>query len=238
MSEKQRKLLAGGGIAVFILLTAAVFWFVGRPLVEFISQPDLFRDWVDTHGIWGRIAFVAIAALQVFVAIIPGEPVEIGAGYAFGFWEGTLLCLIGMTIGSALVFAFVRRFGIKAVEVFIPREKILSSKLLRDPKRVYAFFIAAFLLPGTPKDVLTYCVGLTNIPMGRWLIISNLCRLPSLVSSTMGGDALGTEQYLQAVIVFGVTICLSVGGMLLYRRLQRAKEGKDHGTSGDSQQDQ
>lgn len=238
MSEKQRKLLAGGGIAVFILLTAAVFWFVGRPLVNFISEPARFRDWVDAHGIWGRIAFVAITVLQVFVAIIPGEPVEIGAGYAFGFWEGTLLCVIGMTIGSALVFAFVRRFGIKAVEVFIPREKILSSKLLRNRKRVYAFFIAAFVLPGTPKDVLTYCVGLTDIPMGRWLVISAVCRLPSLVSSTMGGAALGTEKYLLAMIVFGVTICLSVGGLLLYRRLQRAKEGMDHGTSGDPQQDQ
>ena len=238
MSEKQRKLLAGGGIAVFILLTAAVFWFVGRPLVNFISEPARFRDWVDAHGIWSRIAFVAITVLQVFVAIIPGEPVEIGAGYAFGFWEGTLLCVIGMTIGSALVFAFVRRFGIKAVEVFIPREKILSSKLLRNRKRVYAFFIAAFVLPGTPKDVLTYCVGLTDIPIGRWLVISAVCRLPSLVSSTMGGAALGTEKYLLAMIVFGVTICLSVGGLLLYRRLQRAKEGMDHGTSGDPQQDQ
>ena len=154
MSEKQRKILAASGIAVFILLTAAVFWFVGQPLVEFISQPDRFRNWVDAHGIWGRIAFVAIAALQVFVAIIPGEPVEIGAGYAFGFWEGTALCLIGMTIGSALVFAFVRRFGIQAVEVFISREKILSSKLLRNQKRVYAFFVAAFLLPGTAASTL------------------------------------------------------------------------------------
>lgn len=238
MTEKQKKILAGSGIAVFILLTAAVFWFVGQPLVEFISQPDKFRAWVDTHGLWGRIAFVAVAALQVFVAIIPGEPLEIGAGYAFGFWEGTILCLIGMTIGSALVFAFVRRFGVKAVEVFIPREKILSSRLLRDTKRVYAFFIAAFVLPGTPKDVLTYCVGLTNIPMGRWLVISAVCRLPSLVSSTMGGDALGTEKYWQAVIVFGVTICLSLAGLLIYRRLKRAKEGKDHGISGASQQDQ
>lgn len=238
MTEKQKKLIAGAGIAVFVLLTVAIFWFIGRPLVQFVSEPEKFRAWVDTHGIWGRIAFVAIAALQVFVAIIPGEPLEIGAGYAFGFWEGTILCLVGMTVGSALVFLFVRRFGVKAVEVFIPREKILSSRLLRDTKRVYAFFIAAFVLPGTPKDVLTYCVGLTDIPMGRWLLISAVCRLPSLVSSTMGGDALGSEKYWQALLVFGITVCLSLIGLLIYRRLKRAKEGRDHETSGAPANDQ
>lgn len=46
--------------------------------------------------------------LQVVVAVIPGEALEIGAGYAFGAWEGLLLCLIGAAIGSAIIFFFVK----------------------------------------------------------------------------------------------------------------------------------
>ena len=60
---------------------------------------------------------------QVVVAIIPGEPLEIAAGYAFGFWEGTLLCQIGIFLGSLTVFLFVRNWGIRVVEVFFPGKR-------------------------------------------------------------------------------------------------------------------
>lgn len=169
MQEKHKKIIAGSGVVLFILLSGLVFWFAGKPLLQFVSEPDRFRAWVDTHGLWGRLAFLGMVVLQVIVAVIPGEPLEIAAGYAFGFVEGTLLCMLGMTIGGVLVFAFVRRFGIRAVEVFIPREKIESLKFLQNTKRVCIILVAAFLLPGTPKDVLSYCAGLTKIdqPLGH-----------------------------------------------------------------------
>lgn len=221
MTDTHKKLIAGTGIVLFVLLCGVVFWFAGKPLLRFVSEPERFRSWVDAHGIWGRLAFLGMVVLQVFVAVIPGEPLEIAAGYAFGFWEGTFLCILGMTIGGALVFGFVRRFGVKAVEVFISREKITSLKFLQNTRRVYLFVIAAFLLPGTPKDVLSYCVGLTPIRFSHWLLITSLCRLPSVVTSTMGGDALGTGEILQAVIVFAVTVCISLGGLAVYHRLRK-----------------
>ena len=93
---------------------------MGRPLLAYLREPEKFRDWVDGAGPMGRIYFLGIQVLQVVVAIIPGEPVEIGAGYAFGAVEGTGLCILGTVIGSMAVYFFVRRFGIKAVEIFFP----------------------------------------------------------------------------------------------------------------------
>ncbi len=229
MTEKHKKYIAAGGIALFVLLSAAICWFVGRPLVSFVSEPERFRAWVDTHGVWGRLAFVGMMVLQVFVAIIPGEPLEIGAGYAFGALEGTLLCIVGTTLGGALVFWFVRRFGIKAVEVFISREKIQSLHFLQNSRRVYGFVILAFLLPGTPKDVLSYCAGLTPIRFRHWLLITSLCRIPSVITSTIGGDALGAGQLRTALWVFAATICVSLTGLLIYKRICRAKEEQEHG---------
>ena len=224
MTDQQKKYIAAGGILLFILLSGLVFRFAGKPLLQFVSEPERFRDWVDLHGVWGRLAFLGMVVLQVFVAVIPGEPLEIAAGYAFGFWEGTFLCILGMTIGGALVFGFVRKFGIKAVEVFISREKIASLKFLQNTKRLYFFVIAAFLLPGTPKDVLSYCAGLTPIRFSHWLLITSLCRLPSVVTSTMGGNALGTGELLQAVIVFAVTVCVSLAGLAVYHRLRKTSD--------------
>lgn len=229
MTEKQKKIMTACGIVLFVLLSAAVCWFVGRPLIKFVSEPERFRDWVDAHGAWGRLAFVGMMVLQVFVAIIPGEPLEIGAGYAFGAVEGTLLCIAGTTLGGALVFWFVRRFGVKAVEVFIPREKIRSLRFLQNSRRVYGFVILAFLLPGTPKDVLSYCVGLTPVRFRHWLLITSLCRIPSVITSTIGGDALGAGQLRTAIWVFAATICVSLAGLYIYKRLCRAREEQEHG---------
>ena len=208
-------------IAAFVALSVFLLLAVGRPMLRFIENPGGFRAWVDGHGIWGRIAFVGMMFFQVVVAIVPGEPLEIAAGYAFGFWEGTLLCQIGIFLGSLTVFLFVRNWGIRVVEVFFPREKILSSKLLRDRRKRDALAFILMFIPGTPKDILTYCAGLTDMPLGTWLLISTIARIPSVVTSTIGGNALGLKDYWFALTVFAATLVLSLGGWLLYRRLDK-----------------
>lgn len=203
-----------------------VFLYAGKPLIRFVSMPDRFQAWVDFHGMWARAAFVGMVILQIFAAVIPGEPLEIAAGYAFGFWEGTFLCILGMTLGGTAVFCFVRKFGTKAVEVFIPKEKLLSYRFMQDEKRTFRFLAAAFLIPGTPKDVLSYCAGLSNIRFSQWILISSLCRLPSVVTSTIGGSALGAGNTIYAVIVFMLTLCVSLAGLHFYNRCYKKHRKK------------
>ncbi|MCR4963082.1 MAG: TVP38/TMEM64 family protein [Firmicutes bacterium] len=226
LSEKQKKAISAGAIGLFLLFTAAIFWFVGRPMLHMLGQPELFRDWVDGHGFWGRLAFIGMVVLQVFVAVIPGEPLEMAAGYAFGMAEGTLLCWTGAVLGSFLVFLFVRTWGMKAVEVFFPKEKIRSLRFLHRSPRRDALFFLIFLIPGTPKDLLSYVAGLTDMKAGTWLLISAVARLPSIITSTVGGDALGVQNYWFAAIVFGVTLGLSGLGLLIYRRICAAQQQK------------
>lgn len=218
------------GIGIFVLLSAAVAWLIGKPLLQFVSEPEKFRQWVDSHGLLGPLAFLGMMLLQVFVAVIPGEPLEIGAGYAFGAVQGTILCILGAAIGSTLVFLFVRRFGVRAVEVFISREKIQSLRFLQNTRRVHLFLLVAFLLPGTPKDVLCYVAGLTTLKLGPFILISSICRLPSIVTSTIGGSALGSGQWGMAAIVFAATLVISAIGLWIYKRILRLREEHHHGT--------
>lgn len=229
MKDKD-KLRAAVGIGIFVLLSAAVAWLIGKPLLQFVSEPEKFRQWVDSHGLLGPLAFLGMMVLQVFVAVIPGEPLEIGAGYAFGAVEGTILCILGAAIGSTLVFLFVRRFGVRAVEVFISREKIQSLRFLQNTRRVHLFLLVAFLLPGTPKDVLCYVAGLTTLKLGPFILISSICRLPSIVTSTIGGNALGSGQWGMAAIVFAATLVISAIGLWIYKRILRLREEHHHGT--------
>lgn len=226
ISEKQKRLLAAGAVVVFILFSAAVFWFVGRPMIRFARQPEQFRAWVDARGIWGKAAYVGMVFLQVLVAIIPGEPLEICGGYAFGAFWGTALCLLGAMLGSVAVFAFVRRFGQPLVEVFFPREKLDSLRFLHSSPKRDALLWLIFTVPGTPKDLLCYFAGLTDLSWGKWLLISSVGRLPSIVTSTIGGDALGVQNYQFAIITFLITMAISGIGLLIYRAVCRRHENR------------
>ena len=179
-----------------------------------------------SFGVWGKLIFVGLIVLQIIVAFIPGEPFEIVAGYAFGTFWGTLLCVVGEVIGSVLVFLFVRKCGVRAIEVFFPREKIDSLRFMRDEKKVETFAFIAFLIPGTPKDILSYCAGITHMKLSTWVFISTVARFPSVITSTVGGDALGMGQHLFAVIVFVVTIALSLVGLYFYNRAVKRRAEK------------
>ncbi len=165
-----------------------------------------------------------MVVLQIVVAIIPGEPLEIAAGYAFGALEGTLLCLIGALVGRVAVFLLVRRFGVRAVEVFFPLEKVQSLRFLQNEKKLTFWVFFLFFLPGTPKDVLCYIVGLTKLPLRSWIIISTIAPIPSIITSTIGGSALGMGRYTFAAAVFGATLAISAAGLLVYRRVSRRNE--------------
>lgn len=228
MTDRQRKVMAGLCFAVFLAFLVGCFWFIGRPLVRFVSEPEQFREWVDAHGMWGRLIFIGMMILQVFVAFIPGEPLEIGAGYAFGSLEGLLLCVAGIAVGSALVFLFVKKCGVRAVEVFFSREKIESFRWFQDTRRVKTLMFFLFFIPGTPKDILTYIAGLTNIRLHQFLLISTVARLPSIITSTIGGDALGIGNRWFAAAVFLLTMVLSGAGILAYHLIRRKKRGGGH----------
>lgn len=224
MTEKEKKVIAGCAIAVFVLFSAAVAWFVGRPMLHFARQPELFRAWVASHGIWGKLAYVGMVVLQVLVAIIPGEPLEISGGYAFGAMWGTILCLTGAVLGSLLVFAFVRRWGVALVEVFFSHEKLQSLRFLQSSPKRNALFWLIFTVPGTPKDLLCYFAGLTDLSWRKWLLICTLGRIPSIITSTVGGSALGTSDYHFALLVFSLTLLISGIGWLIYRVICRKNE--------------
>lgn len=219
LTEAHKKKIYLFAIIVALIFIGAVGYLVGKPMVEFVREPERFRAWVDSSGFVSRVVFVGMVVFQLIIALIPGEPLEMGAGYAFGAVEGTILCIIGCVIGSALVFLFVRRFGVKLVEVFFPREKIRSLRFLQDSRRLDLLTFIVFFIPGTPKDLLSYFIGLTDMKLGTWLFITAVARIPSIVTSTVTGDALGLKDYQFALIAFGVTLALSLLGILVYRRL-------------------
>lgn len=222
MKKSRAALILGILSAIFLALTVVgilLFW-------EYLSDPEVVRQAIGEHYVLGALSLVLICALQVVLALIPGELVETAAGYVFGDWMGAILCLVGITLGSIIVIALSRLIGKKFVYTFYPKEKLDSLPILRDPRKRNNLVFLLFLIPGTPKDMLTYAIGLTDMSIPTYLILTSLARIPSIITSTMAGGALGDKDPWRAVIVFAITAVISLAGLLIYRQIQQRHEAK------------
>lgn len=200
-------------LVLFMVIGAAV---IGEPLVRFLEEPEKFREWAES-GHLGELALVGIMVIQVIISLIPGGVVELAAGYCYGGIVGAIICIAGAAIGAAIVFALVRKFGVGLVEAFISREKLNSLSFIRDAKRLNTLVFILYLIPGTPKDLFNYFIGLTPMKFSTFLFICTVARIPAILMTTVCGDALINGQYLKAAIVFTVTALCSIGGMIIYR---------------------
>lgn len=215
-----------GTFSVLSCVLAVIGFFYIR---QKFADPDIIRDWLDGHYVWGALIMICVCIVQVVIALIPGELVEIAAGYIFGPWWGALICLVGTMIGSVLVLVLVRRFGRKFVESIYPREKLDALPILNNPSKRNALTALLFLLPGTPKDLLTYVIGLTEMSVTAYVLLTAFARIPSILMSTLGGDALVNDTLHVAIILFIAAGAISLCGYLGYLYIQKRslKKSKD-----------
>lgn len=215
--KNKKKIFAICILLLIIAFSVVLYFIVAKPLISFVNEPDRFKMWVQSHGILSHIAFVLMVIFQIIIAFVPGEPFELVAGYAFGPIMGTLLCVIGSVIGGVLVFMLTRKYGAPLVELFFEKEKIENLKFLKESRKRNIIMFLLFLIPGTPKDILSYFAGLTDIKITYWILICSVAKLPSIVTSTISGGALGSEKYITAIIFLLVTVAISLLGIWCYK---------------------
>lgn len=213
---------------VMCVLTVLGFIAVNKLSDEY-KNGNVLRDLIAAHPYISAVVMILVCAAQVVVAFIPGELVEVAAGYAFGAWWGAVLCMVGITLGSVISICVARRFGRKVVEAFYPKEKLDSMPILSEPKKRNTLVALLFLIPGTPKDLLTYIIGLTTMSIPSYILLTTVSRFPSVIMSTLGGDAMGEQKWVSALWFFIVAGVISALGYLLYLIIQKKTSKKGGG---------
>jgi uncharacterized membrane protein YdjX (TVP38/TMEM64 family) len=226
MKKSKASLFLSVISAVFLALTVLGIWLMR----EYLADPDLVRERIGEHYFLGALALVLISAAQVVVALVPGEVVEIAAGYVFGSWIGSFLCLVGIVLGSSTTILLVRRFGARFVYAFYPKEKIDALPIINDPAKRNLLTFILFVIPGTPKDLFTYAIGLTDMSIPLYIALTTAARFPSVILSTLSGDAVGTKDYTMAIVFVIVTAVVSGTGLLIYNAILKHRNAKREGT--------
>ena len=204
-------------ILVIAIIAGIIIYLM--PLFKNISTIEgqlKFKQKIEDSGFLGLLMLFGLQFAQIFLIIIPGEPIEIIAGMCYGPFYGSLFVTISAFIISSIIIISVRKLGRKFVYSFCDEEKVKkieSSKLMQNPKKIEWIMIILFLIPGTPKDLLVYIAGLLPIKPLRFVLISTFARLPSVISSTIAGDRLMSgdikmifASYIITFILVGIVI--------------------------------
>lgn len=165
------------------------------------------------------IAMMGLIALQIFVAFLPGEPLELASGYIFGSFQGTLVCLAGSMIGTIIVYYLARMFQHSIIDTMFNQDKVAEVKQLFSSKKSKFWLFIIFLIPGSPKDVMTYLVSLSDIDLKQWLLLTTVGRIPSIVTSTYLTGSLKEGNIMLAFLILVVTIILVIGGTIYYKKI-------------------
>ena len=237
-NNKRRRPDAGGGKAAVrdkvlgaaILALAAVLFIwlsviIVRPLASLASDPEKMRRFIDDKGIFGRAAFLGIQVLQG-VLPIPLELTTIAAGYIFGKVEGCVITVCSVVLSTTLIFYCTKIFGRKVVDLFFSPESQSKIKYIHDEKIRDMITLIVFFIPGAPKRLFVFTAALTPQKFGKFLAISTLARVPSLLACSFGGNALCSGNYGKAAAIFIITGSISIAGLVFYGFITKSKNKK------------
>ena len=205
---------------LFIALAVGVFFFFRHDIFAIFRDREALRIWLDARGAWAGLAFVGLQVFQVVVFVVPGEIVQVAGGYAFGFWSGAALSLLGITLGSLVNFAAGRFLGRPFVERIFAKEKIEAVEKVTASGKAAAGFFLLFVVPGIPKDALCYVAGMAALGLPSFLGVSMLGRLPGILGSSFMGSAAFDRDYRAALVVLGIASLLFVLGLLFKKRIE------------------
>lgn len=237
--NKKKKILAVISAVIAVAAISAFGIWLWKGIKTNFSSPEEFKVYIESLGPEKYLIALGIQFLQVVIAFIPGEIVEIGMGAAFGWFVGTLLCLGGVTLASSLIFLLTKTVGRKFVELFVDPGKIDELRFLNSEKKLKRTVFLLYFIPGTPKDLITYFIGLTRMKLVEFSVITTVARIPSVVSSTIGGHSLMERDFLAAILIFIATSAVSLLGIYVYNRILRFKRSRaeKHASSDHEQHD-
>ncbi len=213
---------------VFIGLMVLVCLFIWPYIHDLFEPGGLDRVIADVRGAGpaGFLILLGIQFLQIVIAFIPGEVVQIAAGMIYGPWIGALVVFLGCVISSAFVFVLVHKLGAPFVQAMISEKHMGKFRSFENSGKLNVIVFILFFIPGLPKDVFTYLVPLTHMPLRTYLLLTNLARIPGIVVSTYAAAGIAEGDYLQSAIIFLVVGAIAVAGIFGYNKIMKLVEKK------------
>ena len=237
MIKFDKKIIAGFVLAGLVLGGIAYLLYV-HGFIDYFTDRHRLLTFIHEHRANAAFIFIGLQILQVVAAPVPGEVTGFVGGVFFGTASGILYSTIGLALGSWLAFVLARLAGRPLVEMVVNAETIKRYDYVMKHKGLFLAFLM-FLIPGFPKDILCYLLGLGHMRQRDFLLVSTSGRLLGTTLLTLGGTFFRDRHYGALFTLIGFSILLILLTMIYrenieqwFRRLRAAQLTKHRAARG------
>lgn len=213
-------------VAILLIIGIIIYLF---PVMKDLSTHEgqlAFKARIEQSGILGFLILLGLQIAQIFLVILPGEPLEILVGMCYGAIGGAIFIFFSVALTTTIIFLLVRKFGRKFIEQSFDKEKIdkiEKSKIFQNPKNIEFILAICFAITGVPKDILIYIGGLLPIRPIRFVLIATFCRFPSVISSTIVGQYFSEGNWKISLLIYGITFIITIIALIIIRIFDKDK---------------
>lgn len=195
-------------VAGMIFATIMLYPYFARITTDEVYRNEMVEK-IEAFGGYSFLIIVSASVVQTVLAVIPGGPIVVVAGMLFNPFIAFLICVLGQTLGSIIVFLLVKLLGVKFVGLFFDPDKIKNSKLLENEIRVEVIMIGYLMIPAFPKDIVSFVAPFTKVKFRNFVLITLFARIPMTLVSVFMGNAFFTGDYTIAIILASISAILA-----------------------------
>lgn len=194
--------------------------------IEQVNSLEKAENLLNSYQSQSYWIYLGIQVLQIIISVIPGQFMNMAAGWLFGFPIAFLLSVAGAIIGTFLTYHMAKILGKKAVKTVMKPQRYNQFLRRLNSKKAYIIVFILYLVPGLPKDVLGYIAGVSDVKFIPFLVISIMGRLPALAVSVMIGSMLQKEIYTGVIAISLLMVGIFILGFINRKKVLHSV---DHG---------
>jgi len=183
--EKSKKIKIIVGISYLIIITVFLFLFFSKFDLQEITSYDFVKEnrsylisLKNSNLITIFLLFLLFTILWVFPFLGFGSPIAIIGGFIFGKWVGTIVVVLGLTIGSTFLYLFGNYFLKDLIkEKFLNKYKNLEFKF---KKSEFIYLLIYRFLGGIPWQLSCLLPAIFNVKVSNFFLATLLGIIPQV----------------------------------------------------------
>ena len=200
-------------LACFVALTISAYLLLKHfGVTDNLTREDIpkLKAEINGFGVLAPLVYVGFYVLAT-IFFLPGLPVTMLSGLAFGPLWGVVYASIGSVIGISCAFLIARYLARGMVERWVNRNAQFQRIDEGVRRQGWRMLMITRLLPIFPFNLQNYAYGLTKIKFATFLFVSWICMLPGTAAYVQLGAAVNVgEGNIKKTLLYlgGAAVCI------------------------------
>jgi len=196
--SSKRRILAYIKFAILLLLLIGVPVFLYLKFGAEVFSKDAANTLITYLKANREFAFpliILIQMIQVIICILPGQPIQFASSYMFGVIPALCLSLVGAVIGTTITFFMSKLLGRDMINILFDKKRVDDYHRKLNSGKGLALAGLIYLIPGVPKDLVSYVAGISDMKFRPFILVSSVARIPGMLGSLLHGVFVESGNY-------------------------------------------